>query len=112
MKDNGSKEKMAKTSSYAGAGIGLVLFAIFGLLPGSLLGGTVGLKIAGQIFGSPVVSGVIPRIVVGISLLVGVMFSCAVFVLVCTALGWLVGVAVDTLRTFRKGELEGNTDFR
>ena len=39
MKEN----RLAKKMAYMGAGCGLVLFAVFGLLPGSFLGGVMGL---------------------------------------------------------------------
>ncbi len=90
------KEKMAKKATYVGAGIGLVLFAVFGLLPGSFLGGVMGLNIAGMILGNPVTSGVVPRIIVGLSMLVGVLASGIIFVCSCSLTGWLVGTAIDT----------------
>ena len=60
--------EMAKKGLYIGAGAGLVLFAIIGLLPGSFIGGVIGLNIAGSIFGTPVSSAVLPRIIVGASM--------------------------------------------
>ena len=41
------KNTLSRKAAYIGAGAGLVLFAIFGLLPGSLLGGAAGIKFAG-----------------------------------------------------------------
>ena len=49
-----TEKDIAKKGLYVGAGAGLVLFAIIGLLPGSFIGGVVGLNIAGSIFGYPV----------------------------------------------------------
>ena len=57
MKDTNYKKKLA----YMGAGCGVVLFAVFGLLPGSFLGGVMGLNIAGTIFGTPVGAGFAPK---------------------------------------------------
>lgn len=99
-------QKLCRKAAYAGAGTGLVLFAIFGLLPGSLLGGTLGLKLTGKLFGSPVVYGVLPRVLVGLSMLAGVMLACTAFVLIFSALGWLVGMVVDTAKSVRKPEVE------
>lgn len=45
--------KWAQAAIYIGAGVGLVIFAFFGLLPGSFLGGAIGLNLAGKIFGTP-----------------------------------------------------------
>ena len=51
------KTTIARKTAYVGAGAGLVLFALFGLLPGSILGGAMGLNIAGWLFGLPLEPG-------------------------------------------------------
>ena len=88
----------ARKMAYIGAGVGLVLFAIVGLLPGSFLGGVVGLNIAGSLFGMPVSSALLPRLIVGLSMLVGVMVSGIIFIAGSTIAGWLIGYVVDSLR--------------
>jgi hypothetical protein len=98
MKDTNYKKKLA----YMGAGSGLILFAVFGLLPGSFLGGAMGLNIAGIIFGTPVGSGLVPRMIVAASMLVGVMVSGLMFIMASTTLGWLSGTVADAIRTGSK----------
>jgi hypothetical protein len=106
-------EKLAKKLTYIGAGIGLVLFAILGLLPGSFLGGAMGLKIVGTLFGHPVTSGVLQRIIVAASMLIGVMVAGIIFVVGCSVAGWLVGTAVDALRAPKKlAEEKAETDTK
>jgi hypothetical protein len=100
------KGRISKKATYVGAGIGLVLFAIFGLLPGSILGGAMGLNIAGTLFGTPVSSGVLPRIIVGMSMLIGVMVAGIIFVVGCSLIGWLLGTLIDMLRVPKKPEVE------
>ena len=51
-----------KKMTLIGAGCGVVLFAVFGLLPGSYLGGVMGLNLSGMIFGFPVASSVSPPV--------------------------------------------------
>lgn len=97
MKTRAMAEKMA----YIGAGVGLVLFAVIGLLPGSFLGGVLGLNIAGSIYGMPLTSALMPRIIVGLSMLLGVLVSGVIFISVSTVAGWLIGHVVDLLRTGR-----------
>lgn len=87
-----------KSMTYTGAGAGVVLFAIFGLLPGSFLGGVMGLNIAGSILGTPVANGILARMIVAGSMVLGVMVSGIMFLTASATLGWLVGTAVDALR--------------
>jgi len=90
------KNSMAKKGAYIGAGAGLVLFAIFGLLPGSLIGGAMGISAAGWLFGLPLEPGLIPRAIVLVSMLVGVLVAGIVMVTASSTVGWLVGRVVDS----------------
>ncbi len=87
--------EMAKKGLYAGAGAGLVLFTLIGLLPGSFIGGIIGINIAGSIFGLPLETTVVPRIIVGASMVLGVMLAGVLFVVGCALVGWLIGHTVD-----------------
>jgi small-conductance mechanosensitive channel len=82
---------LSRKAAYIGAGAGLVLFAIFGLLPGSLLGGAAGIKCAGMLLGLPLESGIISRSIVLVSMLTGVLVSCIAIVTAASTTGWLVG---------------------
>lgn len=90
--------EMAKRMAYIGAGAGLVLFAVIGLLPGSFIGGVIGLNIAGSLFGMPVSSSLLPRLIVGLSMLMGVLVSGIIFITGSTVAGWLIGYVIDSLR--------------
>lgn len=85
------KTTIAKKTAYIGAGAGMVLFALFGLLPGSLLGGAMGINIAGWLFGLPLEPGLIARAIVLIAMLVGVLVAGIAMVTAGTTIGWLVG---------------------
>ncbi|MBI5188878.1 MAG: hypothetical protein HZA07_07455 [Nitrospirae bacterium] len=98
MKTNSVSKKWA----YFGAGVGVVLFAIFGLLPGSFLGGVMGLNIAGKLFGYPVEPGVVPRIILAISMLIGVMAAGIMFIVGFSTLGWLLGTVVNIVTGKKK----------
>jgi hypothetical protein len=98
MKDS----RYSKRLSYMGAGCGVVLFAIFGLLPGSFLGGVMGLNIAGALLGTPVTSGILSRLIVAASMVAGVMVSGVVFITASSLAGWLIGTAVDALTEEKK----------
>ncbi|MGE5300791.1 MAG: hypothetical protein ACM3MB_07480 [Acidobacteriota bacterium] len=98
MKDNRYSKKLA----YMGAGCGVVLFGVFGLLPGSFLGGVMGLHIAGSILGMPVESGVLSRLIVAASMVAGVMVSGLMFITASSLAGWLLGSTLDTLKAEKK----------
>jgi small-conductance mechanosensitive channel len=85
------KTSITRKTAYMGAGAGLVLFALFGLLPGSLIGGAAGINIAGWLFGMPLEPGLVSRAIVLVSMLVGVLLSGTVIVTATTTVGWLVG---------------------
>ncbi len=90
------KTSIARRTAYIGAGAGMVLFALFGLMPGSLLGGAMGINIAGWLFGLPLQPGLVSRIIVLASMLIGVLVAGIVIVTASSTLGWLVGKLVES----------------
>src|SRR3990170_293321 len=102
----GKEEKTMKTSFakkglYVGTGAGLILFVLFGLLPGSLLGGAAGINIAGWLFGQPVESALLSRIIVFLFMLIGTLVSGVVIVTGVSVIGWVTGSVIDS-RTHEK----------
>ncbi len=90
------KTTLSRKGAYIGAGAGLVLFAVFGLLPGSLIGGAAGIKFAGMLFGLPLESGILSRLIVLVSMLAGVLVSGTAIVAAASTLGWLAGAVLGT----------------
>ncbi len=93
--DNKMNTTLSRKTAYIGVGAGMVLFAIFGLLPGSLLGGAAGIKLAGMVFGLPLDPGIISRAIVLASMLAGVMVSGITIVTATATTGWLVGRVLE-----------------
>ena len=93
--------RMATKGLYIGAGAGLVAFALAGLLSGSFIGGLIGLNIAGKLFGAPVEATVLPRMLVGAAMVLGILFSGFVFVAGASLLGRTIGSALDAVRPGR-----------
>ena len=110
--DTKMKTTLSRKAAYLGAGAGLVLFAIFGLLPGSLLGGAAGIKFAGMLFGLPLEAGVVSRSIVLLSMLVGVMVSGIAIVTATSTAGWLVGNVIDTATGVPLRTAEENVSIR
>jgi small-conductance mechanosensitive channel len=99
---------LARKTAYIGAGAGLVLFAIFGLLPGSLLGGAAGIKLAGMLFGLPLDPGIVSRAIVLASMLVGVMVSGITIVTATSTIGWLTGRVLESGHASEKTAAAGS----
>ena len=94
---------MAKRGLYIGAGVGLASFALLGLLTGSFIGGVIGLNIAGLVFGAPLGSSLMPRLIVGASMILGICVTGIAFVAGGSILGWLAG---DVIRAIAYGKTE------
>ena len=92
------KNTMAEKMMYMGAGIGVVIFAVFGLLHGSFLGGVIGLKISAVLFGEPVTSGILARAIVAVSMLLGVLVPGMALTAAGSGAGWLIGSLIDLLK--------------
>ncbi len=91
------KTSKSKQGAYAGAGAGLVLFGLFGLLPGSLIGGAMGVSAAGMLFGLPLEPGLLSRMIVMGSMLLGVMVSGIMITTASSSIGWLIGQAMGLM---------------
>lgn len=85
----------SKKGLYLGTGIGLILFVLVGLLSGSLVGGMIGLKLAGLIFGAPLEGALLSRVIVALSMIGGVFASAVIFIAGMGFLGWTAGFIFD-----------------
>lgn len=90
------KTTLSRQGTYLGAGAGLVLFGLFGLVPGSLLGGAGGINFAGMLLGLPLEPGLLSRLIVLASMLVGVFISGTLIVTASSTIGWIVGASIRT----------------
>jgi len=87
----------SKKGLYVGTGIGLILFVLVGLLSGSLVGGLIGLKVAGFLFGAPVEGALLSRLIVAFSMMAGVFASAVIFIAGMGFLGWTAGYLFDAM---------------
>jgi hypothetical protein len=94
MKDKGFSKKFL----YMGAACAGVLFAIFGVLPGSCLGGVMGLNVAGILLGLPVTSGKLSALLVAASMAMGVIVSGIIFITAAVTTGWIISRMLDAVR--------------
>lgn len=93
-----SRTELAKKCGLIGAGIGVGLYAFFGLMQGAAIGGAAGLGLANYLFGSSTLAlmanELLPRVVVAASMLAGVIMSCVAFVTAGGVLGAIAGLAL------------------
>ncbi|MCX7914181.1 MAG: hypothetical protein N2511_06310 [Thermodesulfovibrionales bacterium] len=97
--------QLSKKGLYVGAIIGIILFVLIGLLPSSFIGGVLGLKIASHIFGVPLGMAIMPRIIVGITMVLGVLITGTIFVMGLSFIGWLCGYVIEVLKD-KKAEVK------
>ncbi len=83
--------ELTKKGMITGAIAGIILFAIVGLFPSSFIGGVIGLKIAGYLFGMPLGTELLSRSIVGMSMVLGVAVTGLMFVAGASLIGWLFG---------------------
>ncbi|MBI5634772.1 MAG: hypothetical protein HZA15_14990 [Nitrospirae bacterium] len=100
---------MKKMGLYIGAGAGLMAFAIAGLLPGSVIGGMIGINIAGGLFGLPLEATILSRLIVGASMILGVCLAGVLLVTGASSLGWLLGNLADTVMSGRAVAVEAKS---
>ncbi|MEW6713512.1 MAG: hypothetical protein AB1306_00270 [Nitrospirota bacterium] len=89
---------MAKKGLYVGTGAGLVLFVLAGLLPGSLIGGVIGLKVITAVTGAPLGGAILSRILLAVSMLMGIMASAAACIMGPGLIGWSIGYLIDSVK--------------
>lgn len=92
------KDKLETKYAFAGAGIGLGLFAIFGLMPGAFVGGVLGLNMVNSFLGIAMAPSVMGRMLVVVGMLTGVMSAGLMFVAAGASAGWLIGATADAAR--------------
>jgi hypothetical protein len=84
------KAKTPQKGLFIGATAGLILFIFIGLLPSSFVGGVLGLKIASYLLGNSVESALLSRVVVGLSMVTGILAAGCVFVAGTSLIGWCI----------------------
>jgi predicted cobalt transporter CbtA len=88
----------AKKGLYIGTGVGLVLFVLLAMIPSSLIGGAIGLKVSGLIFGAPVKATLLPRMLTAVFMVAGILGGAVTFIVGGSFLGWTAGYVVDAAR--------------
>jgi hypothetical protein len=102
-----TKEKLSTKLAYVGGGVGIGLFAVFGILNASFIGGILGINIVGSIFGYPIPSSLLARAIIAIGMLTGVMVAGLVFIIAGMLCGWLVGTLIMYARKpYKHGKKE------
>ncbi len=89
--------KLTQAATFIGAGVGIVIFFFFGLLPGSFLGGAMGLSLAGKLFGLPLSPTLLPKMIIAASMAFGALLFGLVITFIFAALGSIGGICLERL---------------
>jgi hypothetical protein len=92
------EKKYSKNFSLIGAGVGVVLFAVFGLLTSFFIGGVMGVNLAEKFLGYPLTSAVIGRLIISASIGVSVTVAAIMSIGLSSLAGWLIGAIVETVK--------------
>ena len=103
-------EALSTKFTYLGGGIGIGLFAVFGLLNASFIGGILGINIVGTLFGYPIPSTLFARMIIAFGMLTGVMVTGLMFIIAGTLCGWLLGTAITQLNRIRRQSHEKHAE--
>lgn len=90
-----------KAGLYFGSFIGLLFFALNGLIPSVYGGGMFGLTLAASLFGNPPGSELLPRLIVALFMIFGTMVAGTVYTLGTGAIGWLIGNMIHIITSDR-----------
>jgi hypothetical protein len=89
------KRNYANKLGHAGAGVGLALYAAFGLMPGAYLGGILGVNTANMVAGLGQSATLLHRALAAMGMLTGSLVAGLMSVVAGACLGWLLGAACD-----------------
>jgi hypothetical protein len=87
--------ELSKTMGLVGGGFGIIMFLVFGLFQGALIGGTAGLQLGGCLFGGGAGADLLARGLAGLGMIVGVLLSVTIFMTGGLAVGRFVGYALS-----------------
>lgn len=88
----------AKKGLYVGVATGLIIFVLAGFFPGSLLGGAVGLQIIGLIYGGPMPAAILPKLILAVSMIIGILLAAVVYIIGTGLLGLAIGRMIESAR--------------
>ena len=92
-----NRSQWARKLGLVGAGTGLTLFALFGLLQGSLIGGTIGLDLVNSLYSTAAEPTLMARVIIGASMLAGVVVTGIMFVVAFSITGAAMGYVLGWL---------------
>lgn len=94
--------KTYKRGIIIGAIVGIVVFLCIGIVPGSFVGGMIGLNMASILFDAPFNSELAPRLIVAVSMVMGVLLSALMIVSISALVGVVGTNLVAHIRAERK----------
>jgi len=88
-------KKITCAAMCIGGGLGLILFVVFGILPGSLFGGIAGLHIAGKLVSLSPVPSLFSKLIVAAFMIAGLALTAIVFLSLLLATAKTLGYVME-----------------
>ncbi len=100
------RKKVIKIGTKIGAALGVIVFLIFGIVPGFYFGSYGTLVLLSSLLGGPVEPTTIVRMLTVVGILLGIFCIGAVCVVLGSILGTVLGYVVDVVGSFSKAKPE------
>lgn len=94
--------KVLNTGRKIGAGIGMLMFLIFGIVPSFYFGSYGTLVLVSHLVGGPVEAGIIVRMLVAMGVILGLVCSAFVSIVVGSVLGTALAYITDVVSALWK----------
>lgn len=92
-----ARESMVRMGTKIGAGIGIIGFLVFGIVPGFFFGSYGSLIVINHLMGGPVEPTLIVRVVMAVGILLGIVCVASVSIVSGAILGTGVGYLIEAV---------------
>jgi uncharacterized membrane protein YoaK (UPF0700 family) len=92
-----ARKEMVRTGTKIGAGLGAIVFLLFGLMPGFFFGSYGSLVILKHLTGGPVEPTVLVRMLIAVGIMLGIVCTASVSIVVGSIVGTVMGYATEAL---------------
>jgi len=104
-----ARKEMVRMGTKIGAALGVVVFLIFGLMPGFYFGSYGALVVLNNFMGGPVEPTVLVRMIIAVGIMLGIVCTASVSIVVGSILGTVMGYVVEAFSAPSEAEAKWET---